>query len=532
MDFYKEQIKIGRATDLPAGKERLKYRLLEMLPGTLMWLTFILMISGSFFVPKWAIIFIVIFDVYWLLRSFYFSWHLRAGFRTMRENTAKDWIAELDKLNLPRNSLNIKNWRQEVWHMIILPFYKEEYPVLKSTFEGLAASGYPLEKFIVILSGEARAGDKTRETGERITKEFSRLFGRFLFTLHEDQPGELAGKGANETWAARLAKKNIVDAERIPYEKIIVSVFDVDTVPSRSYFGRLTYKYLTAQKPLRTSFQPLPLFINNIWEAPALARVISFSTTFFHIMNQMRPEKLVSFSSHAFPFAALAELDFWQTNVVSEDSRIFWQAVLKFNGDWRVEPLYVPVSMDANVAETFWSTMKNIYKQQQRWAYGSAEIPFFIYGFGKNKEIPFRVKLHWSFHLIESHWSWATNSLLIFVMGWLPILIGGNNFNSTILAYNAPQLSKYIMTSAMLGITTLTYISIILLPPRPPIYGKHKYIFMVLQWFLLPVSLILSGAVPAIDAQTRLFLGRYMGFWPTPKIRKGIQKEIFTSAAK
>lgn len=524
----KSYLKIGSALDLEDRRERIFYRLLEIIPGALIWLTFVALIVCSIFFPLPTAIFVILFDLYWFLKSVYFSWHLRTSFRTMRQYLKVGWLGEVEKLNLSQNPLGIRDWRKDLWHMIILPYYKEGYEVLRSSFEGLVNCGYPTDRFIVILSGEKRAGEEAQKIGEKISSEYGHRFGKFLFTLHEDAPGEMAGKGSNETWAARRGQE-LVDANNLPYEKILTSVFDVDTVPSPSYFSRLTYKFLTAEKPLRTSYQPIPLFINNIWEAPGLARVISFSSTFFHMSNQMRPERLVSFSSHAFPFKALVEMDFWQTNVVSEDSRIFWQGLLNFNGDWRVEPLNVPISMDANVAETFWQTMVNLYKQQRRWAYGSADIAYFLYGFSKNKKINWRTKLYWSFHLLESFWSWGTNSIMIFLMGWLPIIVGSQSFKTTVLAYNTPRLAGYIMTTAMLGIVTLIYLSIVLLPPKPDIYGRRKYLFMALQWLFMPLTLIFSGSFPAVDAQTRLMLGKYMGFWPTPKIRKGIQEKIFKS---
>lgn len=498
-----------------------------MIPGVLLWATFIFMILGSFYIPLWATFFIIAFDLYWFLKTVYLSWHLRNSFKTMREYMAIDWMERLDKINLSQQKLGIRNWRGELWHLIVLPYYKENYEIIRNTCLGILAGEYPHERMMVVLSGEERGGTEGHIVGKKIEQEFGPKFGKFLFTIHQEQPGELAGKGANETWAAIKAKEEIIDREHISYERIIVSVFDIDTVVSASYFARLSYMYLTAERPLRTSYQPVPLFTNNIWEASALARVMAFSSTFWHLMNQMRPERLVSFSSHSFPFSALVELGFWQTNVVSEDSRIFWQGFLAFDGDWRVEPMLVPVSMDANVAETFWITLKNIYLQQRRWAYGAADYPYMLYGFLKNKKISRPEKLLWILRQFESWWSWPTNSIMIFMMGWLPVLLGGELFGTTVLAHNVPRTTRWILTLAMFGIITSIYLTLKLLPPRPESLGRHQHLMMVIQWLMIPFSLVIFGSLPAIEAQTRLMLGKYLGFWPTPKIRKGIQKQVF-----
>jgi hypothetical protein len=343
-----------------------------------------------------------------------------------------------------------------------------------------------------------------------------------MFVTHhpKDIPGELAGKGSNETWAAKRVKEEIIDPLNLPYEKIITSVFDVDTNVWNQYFALLTLKYITHPNPLRASFQPIPLFTNNIWEAPALARVVSFSSTFWLTMQQERPERQVTFSSHSMSFKTLVDVGFWQTNIVSEDSRIFWQCFNFFDGDYEVISLFAPVHMDAAVDKTFWSSMKALYKQQRRWAWGTENMVYVLFAFLKNKNLSLSKKLSHGFNLIEGYYSWATNAIIIFLMGWLPVFLGGQDFNVTILSYNLPRITRVIMTLAMIGLISSAVISMNLLPPRPPKYGKKKYIWMLLQWILVPFTTIIFGSIPALEAQTRLMLGKYMGFWVTPKSRE------------
>jgi len=70
---------------------------------------------------------------------------------------------------------------------------------------------------------------------------------------------------------------------------------------------------------------------------------------------------------------------------------------------------------------------------------------------------------------------------------------------------------------AMIGMVISAITSMSLLPPRPEKLNKWKGLYMVLQWFLLPITLIIFGSFPALDAQMRLMLGKYLGFWVTEK---------------
>lgn len=506
-------LKVGRASDFKNPKERIVFRILEIFPGAFSWLTLFSVIFLSWLKPAWMAYFIIGFVIYWLFRAVYFSFHLRACYNQMRKNEKIDWIKKL-------KSLQSKNW-QDIYHLVIFPMYKEPLEIIRDTFSSLGKSDYPKDKIIVVLTCEETEDNKIRETAETIKREFGNKFFKFLLTFHPGGlPGEIAGKGSNETWGARKAKEEIIDRLSIPYENIIVSSLDADTCIFPKYFSCLAYYYLTVENSTRASFQPIPLFINNIWQAPPISRVFAFSASFWEMMCQERPEKLITFSSHSMSFKALVDVGFRQTNIVSDDSRIFWQCFFKYNGDYRVIPLYYPISMDANVAPSFFKTMKNVYKQQRRWAYGTADIPYFLFGFSKNKKIPFFKKFSLSFTVFETFWSWATTSIIIFLLGWLPVILGGQVFGQTLLSYNLPIFTRNILILAMIGLVGSAYFSIILLPPKPVQFGKNKYLILVLEWLLLPIIMIFFTSLPALDAQTRLMFGKYMGFWSTEKVRK------------
>jgi len=78
------------------------------------------------------------------------------------------------------------------------------------------------------------------------------------------------------------------------------------------------------------------------------------------------------------------------------------------------------------------------------------------------------------------------------------------------------------MTFASFGIVSSAILGMILLPKKPDWFHFRHSILYVIQWALLPLSMIIFGAVPALDAQTRLMLGGKfrLGFWITPKDRK------------
>ncbi len=102
----------------------------------------------------------------------------------------------------------------------------------------------------------------------------------------------------------------------------------------------------------------------------------------------------------------------------------------------------------------------------------------------------------------------------------LPLFLGGEKFNQTVLALNLPKVLGYLMAFATIGLIVSMFLSLLLLPPSPTKISIFKRIMMIFQWVLAPVIAVPLGSFPMIDAQTRMLFGKYMEFWVTKKVRK------------
>ena len=475
-----------------------KNRLLEMIPGVLVWVTLVAAVTLSFVRPLWVIFFIVIFDVYWLFRIAYFAIFLITSWRTYRCNTKIDWLAKLGEC--PDSG--------KLYHLIFFPTTTESYEVLKTTVDALATSAFPKDRMIVVLAGEERFKDEFLPKTERLIKEFSGTFKKIFVTLHTLKPDELKGKSANLTSSAIEVRPQVA-ALGIPDEDIIVSSFDSDTIVHPQYFAHLTYTYCKTPDPVHSSYQPMVVYNNNIWDAPAALRVAAFGTTFWLMTELARPEFMATFSSHSMPWKMLIEVGYWQKDIVSEDSRIFLQGYVHYNGNYRVTPLYLPVSMDTVGAKTYWGHLDGLYKQQRRWAWGVENFPYLVWQLRKSVKPNFPKSKKWFmiFRTLEGMYSWATAPILMFLLGQLPIYLTRGQVREMAFVQNTPFTLQYIMTIAMVGTIIAMTLATRMLPPRPQTKKRWNWLIMILQWALTPVTFIVFGSIPAIDAQTRMMLG-------------------------
>ena len=493
-------------------KQYIQYRLLEILPGFLVWTTLIAAVVLSVTRPILAIYLIILFDLYWMVRVSYLMIYIIVSWKRFRIAKRIDWQAKLE-------TITDKNWR-EYWHIVFVPTYKEPFEVIAAGIAAIANGTYGNKKqMIIVLAGEERDREHFLTNAATITDQYKNMFHGIITTVHPSGlPGELPGKGSNLYHAGHQAK-DYIDEAGIDYNKIIVSTFDCDTVPNKQYFSYLTYHFLTHRNPYRASFQPLTFYHNNIWESDIVTRVVANSTTFWLLTDLARNDRLFTFSSHSMSWQALVDVGFWQNNIVTEDSRIFLQCLMHYNGDYEVFPMYITVSMNTVFMGSIGRSMINQYKQMRRWAYGVEHFPYMVWHFVHNKKIPLKKKITYIWNQTEGVYSWATAPMVMFIVGHLPLIIVGLNQDSSFIAQQAPLILSWIMTTALLGIILIAMLATIVLRPRPlkGINRFFQYSIMLVQWAIFPITMVLFGSIPAIDAQTRLMVGKYLDFWVTEK---------------
>ena len=492
-------------------KEKRTRRFLEILPGLISWFIILSLFALLFINPLVLAVILIVYLIYWSSKLLFMTLLLVIANHRIRSKRNINWLSNCRALE---SDLKM----DEIIHVVLYPIYKEPKKLLQDSMNALKSISYPRDNMVVVLAGEERdefAIDKLEE----IKNEFRGYFNDIIVTVHpKDIEGEIPSKGANATYAARKVK-DYLESKKRDLKNVIISTFDADTCPDKDYFSCLTYHFLTNKKRYQTSFQPFPIYSNNIYRVPAFARVVEISSTFCQLAESMRYEKFITFSSHSMSFKTLVDVDYWPVNLVSDDSLIFWKCFLKFDGDYLTYPLEVPVYMDIAVGRNLWDTIVVQYKQKRRWAWGIENFAFLGVNFLKHKKIPFSIKIKRLFQLLDSHIDWATWAIIISFITPMVLFWSKVTMKNALVFFNLSYINKAIFNSFTFILVISIIISKQFMPPRPKEVSRFIYVIFVLQWLLVPFISAFLGSIPSLDAQTRLMFGNYLGFYRTPKTR-------------
>jgi Glycosyltransferase like family 2 len=514
--------------EIPADSEKtLSYRVFEILPGLLSWLILILPFVLSFFNVRLVAIIMISYLLLWFFKAVALNIRVLQSWRTLEEHKKLDWQklidcidptkASLEKISLPKwhfNNLDRMSASpngikpREVYQAVIIATYNEPREILEPTIESVLASDFDPRKLILIIAYEKRGGKKVAEQSLELVKKYGpKVFYAEAVEHPDNLRGEVVGKGGNITYAGRRLA-DVVKSKKIDPDHVIVTTLDADNRPHPKYFACLTYVYSLCHQPRYMSFQPIPMFTNNIWDAPAPMRVIATGNSYWMMVQAYRQHMLRNFAAHSQGLGALIDTDFWSTRTVVEDGHQFWRSYFRFDGQHEVIPIFLPNYQDAVLASGYLKTMKAQFIQLRRWAYGASDIAYVakMGFFTKNKISKTDVTFKF-FRLLEGHVSWATSPLILAFGSLIPFLFHNRDY----LANQLPQLASRIQTLAMFGILITLFLSFKILPPKPSRYRHSRSLFMILQWALLPVTTICFSSLAAINSQTRLMFKRYLG---------------------
>ncbi len=514
--------------EIPYEHERsARYRFFEILPGALSWTLLFLPLLLSLINVTLAVFFILAYILIYFTRAMAVNVRALAGYRTMRQHEKIDWNQLLDEVDAGEVSdahAKRPGWHRnnlarlqakppvvsppDLYHVVMVATYNESSEILEPTIQTIIDSEYDVKrKVIFVLAYEERGGEQIEKQAKELTARYKDSFYHAMCIKHpEGVPGEIKGKGSNITFAGRKLRQYIEEKGIDPLN-VVVTTLDSDHRVHKKYLSALSYMYCVSPDPMHAAYQPLQMFNNNIWDAPAPMRVIATGNNHYYLVLTQRPHLERNFAAHAQGLKPLIEMDFWSMRTIVEDGHHFWRSYFHFDSNYRVYPISIPVYCDAVLSDTYFKTLKAQFLQLRRWTYGASDIAYIAnQGFFMKNNIPKRKVWAKFLRTLEGHVNWASGALLLGFAAFIPVLFNPEN----IAAYQLPLTVSRIQTVGVFGVLASLFVSLKTLPPRPLRYKRHRTIFMILQWVYLPITSIAFGSLAALNSQTRLMFGWYL----------------------
>ena len=524
--------------EIPQGKRTKLYRFLEILPGLISYGAIILLFLLSWLSPVLGSIYLFIVIASTLVKAIGVAYRTIQGYEVIKRAERVDWRRRMEDLSDPHAAYervhdddnksyhfkeHVENLKlmatmdndypdpAKTLHVVIMAAYNEGYEIIAPSIKAVFDNTFPNDRIIFVLAYEERGGEEIEKTAKKLASEYKGVFKDFLLVKHPDGlPGEVMGKGPNLTYAGEEVAKYF-EKKKLPTDNAIVTSLDSDNHMAPKYLDSVAYEFVTHPNRQHLSYQPVSLFMNNIWDAPAPSRVIAVSNSFFNVISTMRPHSLRNFASHSQPLQALEAMNFWSKRTIVEDGHQYWRSLFFFRGDYSVLPIRIPIYQDAVIDESFWKTIKAQFIQVRRWYYGASDVAYVgcrLFVPREKRIMPFWQLFPKFWRLLDGHVTLAIIAPIVAFGGWVPMIMNLSSHN--MVAYNLPNTVSIVETFASIGLIVTVLISFRMLPPRPDKYRKGRSVLMLFQWILMPITSILYQSIAAFYAQTRLMIGRYM----------------------
>ncbi len=471
----------------------------------LSWLLITFPLWFSPFHPAVVAYFIIAFDLYFFYKSLQTIFRAVISYKKTLAHIKINYTAKLKKAG--KDKL--------VSHFVIIPNFKEPVYKLESTINSLVKNDYPGKNIYLVLACEEREND-IKNKARALTAKFTNKFADVIRVYHPLLPHEAPGKASNQTYAAKIID-DYLNQHGIDPKSTLITICDADSYLPKNYFSYLTYEFLRDTGRQHHFYCAPVLLYNNFWKLPFFVRMQATLSSIVRLSLLEYKENLIQISTYSTNFWLLKQLNFWDVDIIPEDWHIYLQAFFRFGKLVRAIPLYTIINGDAVYSGNFLRTSANRYEQEKRWAWGVSDIGYSLKSFFSSPNIDPVLKIRKILYLMETHLMWPTSFFILTVSASIPPLVNPV-FKRTVLGFLLPQLSGLILTSASLMIIIYVYLDIKL---RQRVHQKtnvYALPLLLIQWYLLPLVSFLFSSLPALDAHTRILLGKKMQYKVTEKL--------------
>lgn len=492
----------GRAAD---GLQPIPRRILEVVPPVLAWIALTSPGWGAVVAPQLLGYFLVAFSAYWLWRSCEFAGGLLIGIARMHMAQRRDWAAAGSRLT----------GYARMHHLVLVPTYRESDEILSETLECLARQTAPAERIAVVLAFEAR-DKEAPERAARLSQRFADRFGHWLVTMHPDIVGEVKGKSSNLAWAAHRVADELIDTGRLDARHLLVTVCDADSRLDRQYLAALAHQVISHPDGRLRIYQPAILFYANYARLAFPLRAVSSVFSLYSLARLAAVHRLVPQSTYSLSWWAAQRVGFWDVDVVPEDSHMFFKVWLHLGKRVRARAIHLPVYADAAEGLNIWKSAASTYQQIRRWAWGVSDVPYLTLRTLRAQHIPWYIRFTRVGWYIEEHLLWPSHWFLLTLGGLLPPLI------NQVWALSPLGVWQTAAMSTLLGLSLPALVVAMLADIFLKWQAGERDLLTLLGsvpgFVLLPATGLMMVALPALDAHTRLLLGRTLAYQVTEKV--------------
>ena len=291
-----------------------RYRAAYALPGLVAWSIIALTLFALVAFPRDWIVITSLFMAYFVGRMVLTVFFYFVGRGRVRQWERRDWTTQ-------EHAVNAAGFApKDVWHVVIVPNYKEPVEIVHRTLRALAVQHRAAERLVLVLAMEERE-QGAAEKGRTLATEFRDAFADVLVTVHPGGlPDEIPGKAGNQTWAAAEAYAHLVEARGVPAERITVTSCDADSLMHPLYFAALSQLFAHDERRYARFWQAPLFYDNNLWQVPAPVRFTAWVAHAGQLAELATPlYDSLPISTYTLSLKTAAECGYWDPMVISED---------------------------------------------------------------------------------------------------------------------------------------------------------------------------------------------------------------------